>query len=182
MRLIVGLGNPGRKYSRTRHNIGFLCLDAFASQHKLRFKKQKKMNGRTAFFEDAVLLKPETYMNLSGISVEKVASYYDIAPEDILVIHDDMALETGSLRLRYKGSSGGHKGVASIIEQLSTPLFNRVRFGIGDPGDIPPKAYVLKHFFKEEGDVVIEGISAVKDIIESFARGERFVTLMNTYN
>ncbi len=182
MKLIVGLGNPGRKYARTRHNIGFLCVEAFASQHGLTFKRQKKVFGEVATYKNAILLKPKTYMNNSGNSVQSAMRYYDIDVDNLLVVYDDLDLPTGKLRLRPQGSAGGHKGVQSIIAHLGTDAFKRVRFGIGSPENADPRNYVLSRFHKEEGDEVIESINTVKEIIAKFAEGELFNAIMNTFN
>ncbi len=182
MRLIVGLGNPGRKYARTRHNIGFLCLEAFASQEGVKFKKNKKLLGQLAQYADAKLLKPTTFMNLSGDSIRAAVDYFDIDAEEVLVVHDDLDLATGELRLRYKGGAGGHKGLRSILTSLGVETFNRVRFGIGRPDGLDPRDYVLSRFHKAEGDAVINGIERTKEIIRRFAGGEDFQKLMNEYN
>lgn len=182
MKLIVGLGNPGRKYARTRHNIGFLCLEAFASEHKLSFKRQKKCFGEVARYENAVLLKPKTFMNNSGNSVQAALNFYDIDMEDMLVVYDDLDLPTGKLRLRPRGSAGGHRGVQSIIGHLGSDDFKRVRFGIGSPEGADSRNYVLSRFHKSEGDAVVGSINTVKRIIDKFAKGELFNALMNTFN
>jgi len=182
MRLIVGLGNPGRKYSRTRHNIGFLCLEAFAAEKKLKFRYDKKFIGEIAQYKNAYLLKPQTYMNLSGNSVGKMADYYDIDPADILIIYDDLDLPTAKIRLRPQGGTGGHKGLQSVLPALGTNEIKRIRFGIGNPEAVEVTHHVLSKFLKSEGDMVIKGIDTVKTIIERFANGEDFTRLMNEYN
>ncbi len=182
MKLVVGLGNPGRKYAKTRHNIGFLCLEAYAHDHKLSFKSKRKFSGELAEVRGGLLLKPTTYMNLSGNSIQKVVNFYNIKPEDILVIYDDLDLPTGKLRLRYKGGAGGHKGMLSMFSVLPTETIKRVRFGIGRHERLDVKDYVLSTFYKEEGDDVIAGINTVKNIIDDFLAGTDFLTLMNQYN
>ncbi len=182
MKLIVGLGNPGRKYSRTRHNIGFLCLEAFANQHKVKFKKDKKFIGEIAKTTQGYLLKPTTFMNNSGDSVLALVNYYDIDHKDILIIHDDLDLPTGKLRLRYQGGPGGHKGLSSIFSALGTSQIKRIKFGIGKPEAMDPKAYVLKNFHKADGDVVIESITETQEIIKAFLKDQPFVDIMNQYN
>ena len=182
MKLVVGLGNPGRKYSRTRHNIGFMCLEAFAAEKRLTFKHDKKFLGAVIRYKDAILLKPDTYMNLSGNAVGKVVDYYDIDPEDILIIYDDLDLPTAKLRIRFKGSAGGHKGMLSVIPAVGTDALKRVKFGIDNPEGIETTHHVLSKFAKSEGDAVIESIGTVKRIIEDFVDGEDFTNIMNKYN
>ncbi len=182
MKLIVGLGNPGRRYARSRHNIGFMCLEAFASKHKRRFVFDKKFNGEWLKFGDTVLLKPHTFMNLSGNSVNALMKYFNIPVDQILVIYDDLDLPTGKLRLRAQGTSGGHKGIQSIIENLNTDAIQRVRFGIDKPINMDAKDYVLKRFSKLEGDDVITSIQTTNQIIKSFIEGMNFIDIMNTYN
>ncbi len=182
MKLIVGLGNPGRKYSRTRHNIGFLCLEAYASKQAIEFKKDKKFIGDIAQLSHGFLLKPSTYMNRSGDSVKALVDYYKIDAQDILIIHDDLDLPTGKIRLRYQGGHGGHKGLMSIFTALGTSNIKRIKFGIGKPEAMDPKDYVLKKFQKSEGDAVIESINKVKEIISDFLEDQPFVNIMNQYN
>ncbi len=182
MRLIAGLGNPGRKYSRTRHNIGFLCLEAFAANKGLAFRYNKKVKGKIARHQDTLLLKPSTYMNLSGESVKAALDYYRIPLSGLVVVHDDLDLDTGRLRLREKGGTGGHKGLSSIIAHTGGESFKRIRFGIGESGLLDASDYVLSRFTEAEGDAVIESIRTVAEIIDALADGEDFTTLMNKYN
>ncbi len=182
MKLVVGLGNPGRKYAKTRHNIGFLCLDAYAHAHKLKFKNRKKFLGEVAETGKGFLLKPQTYMNLSGNSVKKLVDFYGISPEDILIIHDDLDLPTGKLRLRFQGGAGGHKGLLSIFPVLGSTDIKRIKFGIDRDDQLDPKDYVLSNFHKAEGDNVIDSIHTVQEIIDRFFDGDDFIQLMNTYN
>ncbi|TFB21036.1 aminoacyl-tRNA hydrolase [Filobacillus milosensis] len=185
MKCIVGLGNPGFKYRKTRHNIGFMVVDHIASDHGWKLSKSgfeshytvEHLNG-----EKIILIKPQTYMNLSGQAVKKVMDYYDLEPEDVVVIYDDLDLPTGKIRLRQKGGHGGHNGIRSIIEQIGTKEFNRIRFGIGRPeNDLPVVDYVLGKFPKatrKEVDVAIERSShAVEDWMK-----KPFLEVMNTYN
>ena len=140
MKLIVGLGNPGKKYEKTRHNMGFLCIDNFADQAKIDFDKEgfKGIYGRgNVFGNEIILLKPTTFMNLSGESVYAIVSYFKINIDDIIVIYDDMALKPGSVRLREKGSSGGQKGIQNIIDLLKTDEIKRIRIGTGEPSFVP---------------------------------------------
>jgi len=135
MKLIVGLGNPDIKYKNTRHNVGFMVIEAYAKKNNMEFRVQKEFKGETALGRGFVLLKPLTYMNLSGESVQLVSHYYHILPKDILVISDDFNLKEDALRLREKGSAGGHNGLKSIIACLGSEEFPRLRIGLGDPGD-----------------------------------------------
>ncbi|OUC05197.1 peptidyl-tRNA hydrolase [Litorilinea aerophila] len=158
MKMIVGLGNPGPRYAKNRHNIGFQCVDLFSERHQIPLDKMQHRarlgsgwvqdNGRR---QRVLLVKPLTYMNASGEAVAPLARYYRIAPEEILVIHDDLDLEAGRLRLRRNGSSGGQRGVQSIINQLGSQDFHRARVGIGrPPGRMDPAAYVLQDFSPQE--------------------------------
>ncbi|MGM0436096.1 MAG: aminoacyl-tRNA hydrolase [Bacillota bacterium] len=182
MKLIVGLGNPGKKYARTRHNIGFLCLDAFAHEQGLSFSYEKKFIGDVTKTKDAYLLKPHTYMNNSGNAVRLIMDYYNIATEDLLVIYDDLDLPTAKIRIRYKGSAGGHNGMRSIIDAIGTTEFKRIKFGIDKPERMTTPDYVLSKFAKKDGDKVIESIDRVKKAMRDFAEGVSFENIMNTYN
>lgn len=152
--LIVGLGNPGIKYERNRHNAGFHCLDRLAEAHHLAFER-KRDRAKVALGQVAgrrvVLAKPQTYMNDSGQAVGALARFYKVEPGQVLVVYDDLDLPQGTLRLRPRGSAGGHRGMLSIIERLGTRAFPRLRVGIGrPPGRMPPKAYVLQDFGADE--------------------------------
>lgn len=148
--LIVGLGNPGQKYEKTRHNIGFWVVDELARRYNLSFGKteRKAVTADGLIREKRVLLaKPQTYMNKSGEAVRALIDFYKIEPGDIIVVHDDMDIGLGELRLRMKGGSGGQNGLKNIIQHLGTQEFNRVRCGIGrPPGKMNPSSYVLKPF------------------------------------
>ena len=136
MKLIVGLGNPGREYSQTRHNCGFRVIDSFADAAGVDIDKEdfKGVYGRFKHEgEDIILFKPLTMMNLSGTAVQEITHFYKIKSEDILVVYDDMAIEPGTIRLRLDGSSGGQKGMQNIIDNLGTESIKRIRIGIGEP-------------------------------------------------
>jgi PTH1 family peptidyl-tRNA hydrolase len=152
--LIVGLGNPGPRYQATKHNVGFMCVDALARAHGLDFEKKhgKTLLASGTILDRQVLLaKPQSFMNLSGDSVGTLMSFYKIAPEHLMAIFDDLDLPLGTLRIRESGGSGGHKGMKHIIERLGTQEFSRIRFGIGrPPGRMDPAAYVLLPF--KDGD------------------------------
>jgi len=171
MKLFVGLGNPGKEYRLTRHNIGFMALDAFADVMQVDIDKESfhgiygrlKLDG-----EDILLLKPLTYMNLSGQSVREIADYFKINVEDIVVIYDEMALPPGKIRLRSKGSSGGHKGIQNIIDHFKTSEIKRIRIGIGEP-TYNPVDYVLGKPSPEDKELIEQAIEqtikALKAII-----------------
>jgi PTH1 family peptidyl-tRNA hydrolase len=155
--LIVGLGNPGREYEATRHNAGFWFVDLLAREHRGTFARDKKLQGETAEIEIAGrrirLLKPTTYMNLSGQSVGAAVNYYKIAPELVLVAYDELDLPSGRAQLRFDGSSAGHNGVGSIIQHIG-PKFWRLRFGIGHPRDSEQaggRDDVIDHVLKRAG-------------------------------
>jgi len=135
-RLIVGLGNPGAEYEATRHNVGFWLVDQFADKLKATLAPQGKFFGRTARAGDLWLLQPTTFMNRSGQSVAALANFYKIAPDEILVVHDDLDLSPGGIRLKQGGGNGGHNGLKDIQARLGTPDFWRLRLGIGHPREL----------------------------------------------
>lgn len=185
MKLIVGLGNPGREYENTRHNIGFMLVDNFAEKNNMKFDKEK-FNAEYAMGyvngEKYLLIKPLTYMNLSGEAVRKFYDYFDLEIEDILVIYDDLDTKTANFRLRGKGSSGGHNGIKSIIAHLSTDKFNRLKIGIDRPKNgMKVSDYVLGRFSKEEMEEMYKIYSKTNDCIEDFSKLS-FVDLMNKFN
>ncbi|MBL7199059.1 MAG: aminoacyl-tRNA hydrolase [Anaerolineae bacterium] len=171
--LIAGLGNPGRKYAGNRHNIGFRCLDRLAQTYQLAFdeKRDKAQLARGQIgSRHVVLVKPQTFVNLSGEAVGAVARFFKIEPDNVLVIYDDLDLEQGTIRLRPGGGSGGHNGIKSIIEHLGTQSFPRLRVGIGrPPGQMEPKDYVLQDWGEEERQAMEEvcewAIAAVETLI-----------------
>ena len=186
MKLIVGLGNPGKQYELTRHNVGFLCFKTLESKLNLAFKVDTKMQAEIATTmykgEKCLFVKPLTYMNLSGEAVGKISKYYKVNLEDILIIYDDMDLPLGNLRLREKGSAGGHNGIKSIIAHLGTDNFKRIRVGISGHANIDAKDYVLGHFSKEEQkdlDIIREHVSLA--VIE-FLDNKPFTIIMGNYN
>ncbi|WP_291632589.1 aminoacyl-tRNA hydrolase [Clostridium sp.] len=159
MYLVVGLGNPGDEYRHTRHNVGFDVIDLMADKYNVHVNriKFKGVYGEVNITgEKVILLKPSTYMNLSGESVREAASFYKIPNENIIIIHDDISLDAGKLRIRSKGSAGGHNGLKSIIESLSSDIFVRIKIGVGQPERslIP---HVLGRFSKEDR-VLVEKI------------------------
>ena len=184
--LIVGLGNPEKKYFHTRHNFGFLVLEQLAQECSLKWSKSLSVNGMTAecTIEDCscVLLMPLTYMNLSGAAVKKIVEKKGIAPERILVICDDLSLEFGQIRLRPNGSDGGHNGLKSIIEHLGTKNFARLRLGIGRPADLSMTvAYVLGEFTKAERKSLPEALSKACQCCQTWLK-EGPQKAMNDFN
>jgi PTH1 family peptidyl-tRNA hydrolase len=189
LKMIVGLGNPGPQYSRNRHNIGFQVVERFAARHSLTIDKMqmRAMTGtgvaNVAGQRIKVLLaKPLTYMNASGDAVAPLARYYQIEPIDLLVIHDDLDLASGKLRLRGEGSSGGQNGIRSIIERLGTAEFARGKVGIGrPPGRLDPADYVLQNFSDEEEAVFGPLRLRVCDAIETWLT-QGIAAAMNQFN
>lgn len=183
MKLIVGLGNPGRKYEGTRHNMGFMAVDLFSEISCIDIDKEvfSGLLGRGKVFdEDVLLFKPTTYMNLSGTAVSQVVHYFKIDIEDIIVVFDDMALTPGNIRLRLNGSSGGQKGMQNIIDQLGTKEIKRIRIGIGEP-TYDTVDYVLGKPSKEEKPLIDEAIeNAANAIKEALKSG--FDKAMNRFN
>lgn len=182
LKLVVGLGNPGREYQNTRHNIGWHVLDLLASTFGKTFKAERKWKGETAEVPGTILLKPLTYMNLSGESVAPLAKYYKLPLESILVVYDDMALPLGRLRLRAKGSAGGHNGLQSIIQHLGTQEVPRLRIGIGGPANDPSWVGHVLGTFREEERPVVE--STVRQAAEAVChiQTKGFTSAMNYYN
>ncbi len=172
MKLIVGLGNPGENYSKTRHNVGFMTLDALAKYYNVEFKLDKKQKGMIATVNKlgnkAILLKPTTYMNLSGEAVRSVCNYYDIKIEDILVISDDLDLPVGKIRLRDKGSAGGHNGLKSINENLKTQEYKRIKIGIDKSSVIPVVDYVLGKFSQDDMITIDQKIEKIISALDDF--------------
>lgn len=169
MKLIVGLGNPGKRYEKTRHNIGFMAIDYYAQKNNLEFKS--KFNGlfseQIINNEKVIFLKPQTFMNLSGNSVREFVNYYNINLEDILVIYDDYNFETGTFRIRRNGSAGGHNGIKNIIENLKSENIKRVRIGISK-NMIPLEDYVLQKFNSDEEEKINILLPTISNIINDF--------------
>jgi len=186
-KLIAGLGNPGARYAATRHNVGWMLLDAFARKHGVSVDRSgfQGVYGEMRWgpgAEKVLLLKPLTYMNLSGRSVAEAARFFRIAPADILVLFDDLDLEVGRLRLRTKGSAGGHNGVKSIIAELGTAEFPRLRIGIGRPAPgWQVVDWVLAPFGPEDAAVVAGVLPRAVEAVECFL-SDGILTAMNRYN
>ena len=184
MKLIVGLGNPGKKYEGTRHNMGFMAIDLLSDQAQIDVDKEvfHGLMGRGKIYdEDVILFKPTTFMNLSGTAVQEVVHYFKIALEDTVIVYDDMALSPGVIRLRKEGSSGGHKGMQNIIDCLSTEQIKRIRIGIGEPGDNDNIDYVLSKPLKDEMPVIEEAIANAVRALKEMLKSD-FDRAMNKYN
>lgn len=185
MKLIVGLGNIGREYANTRHNIGFMVVDELAKRLGLSFNKEDRHAMYTEFRnpEKIIIIKPTTYMNLSGIAVGEYANFYHIDPEDIAVISDDMDLPVGHIRIRKKGSAGGHNGLKSIMQHLGTEDFPRFKIGIGHP-DRNNKAvvdHVLHPFQGEDKTAIDEAVKKMADALSDWLK-EDIDLVMQNYN
>lgn len=180
MKLIVGLGNIGKEYEKTKHNIGFDVVDSFAQKENLTFLQEKKFQCFLAKNKNYIIIKPTTYMNLSGESVIKVVNYYHILQEDILVVHDDLDLKLAKLRYRTKGSSGGHNGLKSIIKYLGND-FRRVKIGIGRE-KTSVVSQVLSKFTVEEREAVNNSIERACELIQDFVTGMADCEIENKYN
>jgi len=180
-RLIVGLGNPGREYAATRHNIGFMIVDRLASEARVEFRNEKSWRAEVARTGDLLLCKPLTYMNLSGESVQALGQFYKIGPDEMLVVFDDMALPLGKLRLRASGSAGGHNGLKSIIEHLGTQEIPRLRVGIGAAEPGAAIGHVLGRFAPEEREMLDQTLSRAVEAIRCL-REKGMQSAMNGYN
>jgi PTH1 family peptidyl-tRNA hydrolase len=188
MKLIVGLGNPGKSYAGNRHNMGFQCLDYFASRHRIPINKRrlrlKSLKTKYGMGEVAdmqvVLAKPQTYMNNSGEAVGQLMRRLDVQLENLIVIYDDMDLPLGKLRIRQRGGAAGHNGIASIIRSLGNEEFPRIRVGIGRP-DVDEVSYVLGNFTTEEKKIATETIVRVSDVILCILT-DGLEAAMNQYN
>ena len=185
MYIIAGLGNPGKQYEHTRHNVGFDTLDKLAEKYHIPIDTQKhKAVCGSGYIEGqkVILVKPQTYMNLSGESVRELIEYYKISQEELIIIYDDISLDVGKLRIRAKGSAGGHNGIKSIISCLGCDVFGRIRVGIGEK---PPRMdladYVLGHFSKEEQVLMEEAFLRAADAASALLT-EDVERVMNQYN
>lgn len=186
MKLIVGLGNPGKEYIDSRHNIGFRVVDALSKSYDFKLKSESGLYSMIAKArlggEEAVLAKPLTFMNLSGVAVKVLLKRYKSDLTDLLVVCDDMDLELGRLKLKASGSSAGQKGLASIIEYLGSNSFSRLRIGIGRPGNnVDPSRFVLSPFNKKEKELILDSIERACDCAESWI-SEGIEKTMNIYN
>ncbi|MGE6632321.1 aminoacyl-tRNA hydrolase [Bacillus sp. NPDC077027] len=182
---LVGLGNPGREYAQTRHNVGFMTIDELSKKWDIPLN-QSKFNGQYGIGfvsgQKVLLVKPLTYMNLSGECVRPLLEYYDIPLENVAVIYDDLDLPTGRIRLRTKGSAGGHNGIKSLIQHLGSPEFDRIRIGIGRPQNgMKVVDYVLGRFSEEEQPHIEEAIRA-SVLASEAALTKPFLEVMNEFN
>lgn len=185
MKCIVGLGNPGRKYRKTRHNVGFMVIDELLKRHQWKLN-HTKFNADYAIEhsqdDKVMLLQPQTFMNLSGEAIRPLMNYYNISVQDVLVIYDDLDLPVGKIRLRQKGGHGGHNGIRSCLEHLGDKNFKRLRVGIGRPTSaIPVVNYVLGKFDKEDREEVDFSIQKAADACEAWL-GKSFDSVMNEFN
>ena len=192
MKLIVGLGNPGREHANNRHNLGFMCLKHFARTQGIRFDKKQglaRIGAGKAAGSEVILARPQTYMNSSGQSVSLLVKKFNLALDDLLVIHDDLDLPLGKIRIRHGGSSGGHKGIDSIITSLGSQDFSRIRVGIGRPliegtteiSEADIIAYVLSDFTPDEKQTITQVIPRVSEAILCLLT-EGLAAAMNKYN
>ncbi|HWL54617.1 MAG TPA: aminoacyl-tRNA hydrolase [Chthoniobacteraceae bacterium] len=180
-RLVIGLGNPGAEYERTRHNVGFMLLDRLASIAGSTWSRSKEWKAQLSEYEGALLCKPTSYMNLSGQPVSAVARFYKIPPAEMVVIYDDLALPLGKLRLRPGGSAGGHNGMASIIGQLGTNQVARLRIGIGEAAREGMVSHVLGRFSARELPQLEESLGLAVQALD-VAQQRGLEAAMNQFN
>lgn len=169
MKIIAGLGNVGSKYTFTRHNAGFMLADKIALEHGADFKDSSKLKSLIVKIfksgEEYLLVKPTTYMNLSGEAIRAVMDYYKVDKKDIIIVYDDLSLELGRIRFRASGSDGGHNGIKSIIKHLGTNEFLRLKIGIGPQPPIPAESFVLQNFDPQSLDILKEVLSKSADAV-----------------
>ena len=187
IRLIVGLGNPGREYETTRHNAGFWWVDELVRLQKLSFKSEAKFHGLTARGQlhghEVLLLKPQTFMNVSGRAVGALAQFYKIEPAEILVVHDELDLPPGVARLKIGGGHGGHNGLKDIIAHLGTRDFWRLRFGIGHPGEGADVAgYVLNDPRREERELIDEAMHKAQNVAHLVNEGKTEAAMLKLHS
>ena len=184
MKLIVGLGNPGHEYDGTRHNIGFMMIDEFASKNNVNINS-KKFTGLYAETlingEKVILLKPQAYINLSGEVIRKYVDYFKINIEDVLIIHDDLDLSVGTYKIKQKGSSGGHNGLKNIELHLGTQEYKRIKIGISNNKLMDTKDYVLGKISKEENEILNNIKVTIMNILDDYFKLS-FTELMSKYN
>lgn len=185
MYIIVGLGNPGRKYKETRHNLGFMCIDYISQSYNITVDKPKfhALIGEGIIEgEKVILVKPQTYMNLSGESVREIKEWYKIEPQNIIIIYDDINLNLGKIRIRQKGSAGGHNGLKSIIFHLNSDEFPRIRVGIkSQENDLELVDFVLSKIPKGEQETIFECIKTVSKAV-GYILHDAIDKAMNEYN
>ena len=185
MKLIAGLGNIGEKYLFTRHNAGFMVADKIAYDNNFEFREEKKLKCLLAKTkingEDIIIIKPTTFMNLSGEAVSAVMNYYKIEIKDILIIYDDLSLDLGKIRFRANGSDGGHNGIKSIIKHLGTKDFDRIKVGIGPQPPIPSESFVLQNFTKEQLEDMKVSVKRTGEAVEFYLENG-IAKAQNRYN
>jgi PTH1 family peptidyl-tRNA hydrolase len=181
IRLVAGLGNPGAEYARTRHNIGFMVVDLLAHNAGLKWEKSGKWDAATAKLDNAILVKPASYMNRSGHPLHAIAQFYKVASEEILIVLDDFSLPLGRLRIRESGGPGGHNGLESAIVQFGTEEIPRLRIGIGPAPAEGSTDFVLSNFFEEERPLVRSTIERAAEAVK-WAIDKGVVSAMNTFN
>lgn len=168
MKLVVGLGNPGKEYKNTRHNIGFIVIDNYLNKVDWKSKMESYIYLTEINGEQVIFMKPLTYMNLSGLAVKKVVNFYKIAPENILIIQDDLDMDLGTYKIKRNSSSGGHNGIKSIIAELNTDKFARLKIGIGKNKLIPTEKYVISKFSTKELEQIDANRDEFNKIIKTF--------------
>ncbi len=168
MKLIVGLGNPGREYKNTRHNIGFMVIDNYLGKVNWKTKLENYFYLTEVNGEQIAFIKPLTYMNLSGLAVSKIVNFYKIPIENILIIQDDLDMSIGTFKIKRNSSSGGHNGIKSIISELGSQNFARLKIGIGKSSQIPVDKYVLSKFSSEELEIINKNMDIFNNIIKTF--------------
>lgn len=180
---IIGLGNPGKRYSRTRHNIGFMVVEEVAKKYDIDLKEKERYRiGRGSIDGyDVLLIEPLIYMNRSGDVVKEILDKFDVPVEKLLIIYDDLDMDTGKLRIRIRGSSGGHKGVESVIKSISSKDFLRLKIGIGRDRAMAPEDYVLRRFKREDVSIIKKAIERASDAIVSILT-EGIEKAMNKFN
>lgn len=184
MKLIVGLGNIGKEYENTRHNIGFMAIDKIAETYDISIEKEKfggKYETLNINGEKILFLKPQHFINLSGEVIRKFVDFYDISLDDVLIICDDLDLPVGNFRLRYQGGSGGHNGLKNIELHLKTQQYKRIKIGISNNKQIDTKDYVLGHFSKEEKEKIDSIVDLMPKIFDDYLKMS-YDNVMNKYN
>jgi peptidyl-tRNA hydrolase, PTH1 family len=181
--LIVGLGNPGRQYEGTRHNVGFMLLDRLAASTGAAFQSSPKWQSHLAKIpgDGTLLLKPQTFMNLSGRALQQILSFHKWTPDQLLVVYDDAALPLGTLRFREKGSAGGHNGIKSILQHLGTDAFPRLKIGIGGSGPGQMVGHVLGKFSPDERPLLENTLATALEAVQ-LARSQGVATAANRYH
>ncbi len=188
MKIIAGLGNPGKKYDGTKHNTGFMALNYFLQKNSLTLEREKfegKYTKQKIAGNDVILLEPQTFMNDSGRSVAQFARFFKVNPQDILIIHDDMDMPLSKIRIRANGKSGGHNGIKSIIRDLGTSDFNRLKIGIRHPDNVTEASvvsWVLSQFNTEQQKLMDTAYVTASEVISDFIAGRSSQYLMNKYN